>query len=220
MPTKEPWSWQENRSGLSIAFFGEGAAAAASDLPAALSPSPPEVSWLRQIHSERVVAARPGLSGDGDALLSDAAGLALAVATADCVPVLLADGRRIAAVHAGWRGLVAGVLPAALAMFESPRQVEAWIGPAIGPCCYEVGDDVAARLVEAADGTVLAKGPAERPHVDLVAVARHQLRQIRQIDQVKLCTRCETSTLASYRRDGEAAGRNWSVIWRSLPQSP
>lgn len=214
MPAKDTWRELEIRDDLAIAFFGEGVATAAADLLPRLSPPPGGLSWLRQIHSSHVLQASPGLAGGGDALISDESGLALAVATADCVPVLLAGRRRIAAVHAGWRGLVAGVVPAALALFDSPADIEAWIGPAIGSCCYEIGDDVAQRLRDVSDDTVLSDGPSGRVHADLVAVARHQLQPVRRIHQLDLCTRCQVDSLASYRRDGTEAGRNWSVIWR------
>ena len=216
MSTDAIWNWSESRDDFTVSFFGRGAATSASDLEPRLSPAPGAVSWLRQIHSKRVCSARPGLAGEGDALITSAPGLALAIATADCVPVLMADRQRIAAVHAGWRGLVAGVLGAALESFgPAAAQTDVWIGPAIGPCCYEIGDDVADRLRTVGTDAALSTGPTGRSHADLQAIARHQLRTVRQIHQIDLCTRCTEDSLASYRRDGETAGRNWSAIWRT-----
>lgn len=217
MPEIEAWTWFEERDDVAVAFFGRQAASSPVDLEPLLSPSPDAVSWLHQVHSNRVRQAVPGLAGEGDALVSGSPRLALVVATADCVPVLLTSPDRIAAVHAGWRGLVGGVLAEALeALGSTGARIEAWIGPSIGPCCYEVGDDVAERLRVAAHDGVLSTGPSGQPHADLRAIAHHQLRVggILRIRQIDLCTRCEHGLLESYRRDGETAGRNWSVIWR------
>ena len=108
------------------------------------------VAWLDQRHSAVCVEATAGRCGEGDALWTVEPELALCVATADCVPVALAGARGVAVAHAGWRGIVAGVVgEAAGAIDAGSTGSRAWIGPAIGVCCYEVGDDVAAR-VEAA----------------------------------------------------------------------
>jgi YfiH family protein len=134
------------------------------------------------------------------------------VVTADCVPVLLAGPQGLAAVHAGWRGLVGGVIPATLERMGGAET--AWIGPAIGPCCYEVGEEVAEQ-VAAVGGTVLP-GPAGRPHLDLAAAARHQLKAagVGEVRSVASCTRCEAERLYSYRREGKGVGRNVAYIWR------
>ena len=168
------------------------------------------------MHSDGVCPAKPGLAGEGDALVSQAPALGLAVATADCVPVLLATGESIAAVHAGWRGLEAGVLMNALKTLNADAPPTAWIGPSIGACCYEIGDDVARRLQAIAPPTAFRPGPNDRKHADLQAIARHQLELggVQEIHSIELCTRCETGLLQSFRRDGESAGRNWAMIWR------
>ncbi len=119
--------------------------------------------------------ARPGRNGPGDALTTKWPRLALTVVTADCVPVLMAGGGRIAAVHAGWRGLAESILPAAIGRFESdPEAIVALVGPAIGPCCYEVGPEVAEKVCAASAGDVMRDGPRGRPHLDLAAAAKTQ----------------------------------------------
>ena len=179
-------------------------------LPAGVEPS-----WLRQIHSATVLDACPGDNGPGDALISRRRGLALSVVTADCVPVLLAGESGIAAVHAGWRGLARSILPAARERLGR-APVTAWIGPAIGACCYEVDHDVARDVSAASSSAVVRDGPRGRPHLDLVAAARIQLERLGEVrvHSVGACTRCQDDQLWSYRRDGAAAGRNLAVIWR------
>jgi polyphenol oxidase len=104
---------------------------------------------VRQVHGDRAVTVDgPGDAGSGDALVSRAARLPLAVFTADCAPIVLEADGVAAAVHAGWRGAASGILPAALLAMEragAPAR-RAAIGPAIGPCCFEVGPEVAARF--------------------------------------------------------------------------
>ncbi|MCB1053971.1 MAG: peptidoglycan editing factor PgeF [Acidobacteria bacterium] len=216
MSAEAPWSWRPSRGALEVAFVGRGPHAGARKALEALEPDAPPLSWLRQIHSDRVVEATPGQSGDGDALLAREDPLALCVVTADCVPVILAGDGCIAAVHAGWRGLVAGVIPAALDRLGPVQDLEAWIGPAIGPCCYEVSDDVADQVVAASDPGVRSQGPAGRPHLDLQAAAHHQLTAggVGEIHVLERCTRCHPEDLWSYRREGPGAGRNLAFVWR------
>ena len=178
---------------------------------------PPRLAWARQVHGAEVLAARPGLCGPGDALVTAERGLALAIATADCVPVLLAGRGAIAAVHAGWRGLASGVIGAALERLASAGagEVRAWIGPAIGPCCYEVGEEVAEAIARAGRAdAVLRRDDRPRPHLDLHVAARLELasRGVSHVQALAVCTRCSPA-LWSYRRDGAAAGRNLSFIW-------
>lgn len=216
-PAADPWSWTSDPGTAHIRFLGKRTARDVEELRQSLTPPPEDLAWLRQIHSARVLQAAPGRVGTGDALVTPRTRLALAIATADCVPVLLSTAARVAAVHAGWRGLVAGVLEATLERLEAePARVRAWIGPAIGACCYEVGEEVAARLRAAADPGAVRPGPDAKPHADLQAIARHQLHSagVERIDRIELCTRCHPELLWSYRRDGEAAGRNWAVVWR------
>ncbi|NJL26668.1 MAG: polyphenol oxidase family protein [Thermoanaerobaculia bacterium] len=215
------WCWSDHRGDVSVRFVGKGGAfdletAVRAQLPAGVEPA-----WLRQVHSDRVVDASPGCCGEGDALWARDSGLGLAVVTADCVPVILAGREGVAVAHAGWRGVAAEIVAATLARLGEPvQQVTAWIGPAIGRCCYEVGHDVAARVVEAiAPGRragVLLAGPRDRPHLDLAAAVAAQLETqgIGEIQRVACCTRCSETMLWSYRRDGQQAGRNLALVWR------
>lgn len=215
-----PPCWRFDQSSLRICFLGLGAPRSASDLRSALTSPPEQLSWLRQVHSSRVIRARAGLAGEGDALVTDRVGLGLAIATADCVPVILSAGGRIAAIHAGWRGLVSGVLPAALASLAAPASdIQAWIGPSIGGCCYEIGRRVAESLTVVSHHSILRPGARDRPHADLPAVARYQLEThgVDRIRELDLCTHCEDELLESYRRDGKSAGRNWAVVWIKGP---
>jgi len=167
------------------------------------------LATVRQIHSSTCLAAegRSGVLGAGDALTENTPGAVVAVRTADCIPILLADERlrAVAAVHAGWRGTAAHIVGHALeAMRErfgtSPADVHAAIGPGIGPCCYEVGPEVAAQF-----------GAQGRAHIDLAGENRRQLLDsgvtAQRIYASNLCTKCRPEDFHSFRRDGEAAGR-------------
>lgn len=170
------------------------------------------LATLRQVHSAACVAAagRGGVLGEGDALLEDRPGSVVAVQTADCLPILLVDERHraVAAVHAGWRGTVAGIAQRAVeamgAQFGSlAGDLDAAIGPGIGACCYEVGPEVAAQF-----------GLQGRAHVDLAAANRRQLMDAgvtpERIYASNLCTMCRGEEFHSFRRDQEAAGRLYS----------
>jgi len=170
------------------------------------------LATLRQVHSAACVAAagRGGVLGEGDALLEDTPGSVVAVQTADCLPILLVDERHraVAAVHAGWRGTVAGIAQRAVeamgAQFGSlAEDLDAAIGPGIGACCYEVGPEVAAQF-----------GLQGRAHVDLAAANRRQLMDAgvtpERIYASNLCTMCRGEEFHSFRRDQEAAGRLYS----------
>lgn len=214
-----PPRWCDRGAGARVCFTG---AAAGGELPAAITAAEGSgiaAAWLRQVHGRAVVeaGARAGACGEGDALVSGVAGLALAVVTADCVPVLVAGSGRIAAVHAGWRGLVAGVLGAALDRLPGPAAARvAWLGPAIGPCCFEVGEEVAGALAAStSEDVVLRPAGAVRPRVDLWRAAAVQLAgRVGEIRRLALCTRCSSAGLHSFRRDGERAGRNLAWIVR------
>lgn len=140
--------------------------------------------------------------GGVDALVTSEPGLALAILVADCVPVLLADptNGRIGVAHAGWRGLVAGVVGATVAMLDAPN-VRAYVGPSIGPCCFEVGNEVAEELAAAFDGSILAEGAGENPHVDLWRTTVLALRAagVTEIGMAAACTRCEPHRWFSHR---------------------
>lgn len=221
------WVWRGAAGGATVAFAGRGAEPS-GPRPADGQISPRErvlarvagkrlpVAWARQVHSARVLPARPGECGEGDALIGRDRGLALSVVTADCVPLLLAVPAGLAAAHAGWRGIAAGIVPATLAALGgSAEETVAWIGPAIGPCCYETGPEVAAQVAAASDPDVVEPGPSGRPHLDLQEAVRLQLRAagVRNIHLLRLCTRCQEHRLHSYRREGKAAGRNHAFVW-------
>lgn len=190
------------------------------------------VARMRQVHGAtvRVADADRVDLGDGDAAITATAGVAVAVLTADCVPILLCagGGAVVAAVHAGWRGTAADVVGAALKAIEAnfglgPAAVEAMVGPAIGPCCYEVGDEVAAalrqRLGRAAALSVVRDAPAGKAHVDLRAANRHLMRAAgvpaAAIREHGPCTRCAAESYFSHRAAGAGAtGRQAGIILR------
>ena len=215
--------WEDRLGDIEIRFVGRGPAGGRDEVLARIGEPDLPVAWARQIHSARVLpAAAPGECGEGDALTTDLPGLALAVVTADCVPVLLAgpsgEGNvaRVAAVHAGWRGIASGVIPATLGALGNPEGWTAWIGPAIGPCCYEVGEEVAAQIAAASTPEAVVPHPGGRPHLDLLRATTHQLQAagVADITALPICTRCETARLSSYRREGKGGGRNLAFIWR------
>ena len=220
--------------GLAHAFTLRGADPRAA-LREAVGSEPP-LRTLRQVHGAAVhVVDAPGdgpLAGpagaaEGDALATRARGVAVAVFVADCLPILACDpiGGAIAAVHAGWRGTVRGVLGEALRALRERlgarmEDVRVGLGPGIGPCCFEVGEEVVDSLLRfdpAAAGCVRRAGP--RPSVDLAEANRRQAAaagvRAEHIESAEWCTRCSPE-LASYRRDGERAGRMAGVIaWRA-----
>jgi purine-nucleoside/S-methyl-5'-thioadenosine phosphorylase / adenosine deaminase len=208
--------WRASRGSVEVYFGGKGPRLELAATLGRVLPADVEPAWLRQVHSADVLDAEPGGNGDGDALVTSRRRLALAVVTADCVPVLLTGARWIAAVHAGWRGLAKGILGAAVERLADDGPLVAWIGPAIGPCCYEVGADVAREVGAASVPEVVHEGPRGRPHLDLVHAARVQLaeRGVAEIHFVEACTRCRGADLWSYRRDGPGAGRNVAAVWR------
>lgn len=221
------WSWRASQGDVEVSFTGKGPRRDRVEALRRVLPEGVEGAWLEQVHSADVLTARPGDNGPGDALVTVERDRALAVVTADCVPLLLAGGHRIAAIHAGWRGIAKSIVPAALARLDAAggpgrarpgraRPVTAWIGPAIGPCCYEVGHDVAQEVIAATSEEIVAGGGRGRPRLDLVAAVRIQLRRggVTDVRVVESCTRCDERRLSSYRRDGAGAGRNVAVIWR------
>jgi len=215
------WEWRGAGCGARVSFSGRVPGGDREAVFARLAGERRPVAWARQVHGARVLTGASGGCGEGDALVAHDGAVALAIVTADCVPVLLAGPRGIAAAHAGWRGIVAGVVPAAVAALGgAPAECHAWIGPAIGRCCYETGPEVAERLAAASHAAVVTPGPAGRPHVDLRRAVRHQLEAagVRRIAVVNLCTRCAADRLHSYRRDGRGGGRNHAFIWPSLPR--
>jgi YfiH family protein len=235
------------------------------ELADAIEVGPSRLARVRQVHGAATVVHREGgraadngllrpVEGIADIILSDAADLAVAVQTADCLPLLIADRRTgaVAAVHAGWRGLalsvpVVAVEGLATEFGSRPDDLMAAVGPAIGACCYEVGEDVRASFREAGFAPsqlarwftidpVPSSGNASMPTLsshrrvnhfffDGWRVAREQLESAgvpaAQVFVAGLCTASHPGVLSSYRRDGSAAaGRMAAVIRRRPRPSP
>lgn len=184
-----------------------------------------EPGWLRQVHGSAVVdlACCVQALPEADASLARGPVGVCAVLTADCLPVLFCDrdARVVAAAHAGWRGLAAGVLEATIdAMGCAPERILAWLGPAIGPRAFEIGPEVRAVFLEhdpacAAD---FVPGQGDRWLADLQALARRRLmaRGLQDIHACRACTFSEPERFFSYRRDGRT-GRMASLIWLEEP---
>jgi len=181
---------------------------------------PAEPCWLQQVHGTRCIDVASAMPGDtADAAFAHAPGAVCAVLTADCLPVLFCDeaGTRVAAAHAGWRGLLAGVLENTVAALAVPgERLMAWLGPAIGPQAFEVGGEVrdafvarepvaAAAFVARSDGKWLC---------DLYRLARQRLaaQGIRRVAGGDFCTLRDPGRFFSYRRDG-TTGRMASLVW-------
>jgi len=182
---------------------------------------PAQPLWPRQVHGARVAHADAMTEAtEADAVTARTAGAVCSVQTADCLPVLFAstDGRRIAAAHAGWRGLVAGVLEATVqAMEHPPEHITAWLGPAIGAEAFEVGPEVRAAFLARDPEARAAFRPGKDDHwfADLYRLARQRLLRagVRDIHGGGRCTYTESETFFSYRRDG-TCGRMATLIWR------
>jgi len=185
--------------------------AAALRLPAA-------PRWLSQVHGTRCVdAATAADDAQADASYALRAGIVCAVLTADCLPVLLCDraGSRVAAVHAGWRGLHDGVIAAAVRALDCPpAALLAWIGPGIGVDAYVVGDELRARFLERDPSSASCfQRRGDAWHADLAALAAQQLAAagIGATARADICTHADPR-FYSYRRDG-VTGRFASLVW-------
>ena len=178
--------------------------------------------WLEQVHGATVVEASPGTLATADASWSAAPGVACSILTADCLPVLFTDrdGTRVAAAHAGWRGLADGILEATVAtMAAPPETLLAWLGPAIGPQAFEVGAEVRERFCVWNAASAQAFTPGEAPGkwwCDLFLLARLRLQQagVTAVYGGGVCTYSDSQRFYSYRRDG-VTGRFASLIWLS-----
>lgn len=183
---------------------------------------PGEPLWLQQVHGVNVVDAdAEALRGPADAIVTRQAGRVLAIMVADCMPVLLTsdDGSVLGAAHAGWRGLVAGVLEATVvAMDVAPGRIYAWLGPAIGAAHFEVGDEVrAAFLAHAPESAVgFAANSRGRWQCDLALLARQRLAAlgVERVWSADLCTYEQEAQCFSYRRDART-GRMAALLWRA-----
>jgi YfiH family protein len=169
-----------------------------------------EPVWLRQVHGTALIDAdSPPPSPTGDAAFARKRGSVCAVMVADCMPVFFTDGTQVAVAHAGWRGLAAGVLEATLEKFDTSKVI-CWLGPAIGPKVYEVGEDVHAAFA----GYESAFRPTRPGHwlLDLYAVARERLKGVKGIYGGDFCTYTDQKRFFSYRRD-KAKERMAALIW-------
>ncbi len=182
---------------------------------------PADPLWLEQVHGADVADAdRCAGVPRADAAVARSAARACVVLTADCLPVLFCDddARVVAAAHAGWRGLAAGVLENTIsAMDVAPERVRAWIGPAIGPRAFEVGDEVRAAFVAddpLAETAFVARALPGKWLADLFLLARLRLRRagVMRVSGGGVCTASTAEHFYSYRRDG-VTGRFASLVW-------
>lgn len=189
-----------------------------------LSKLPSAPVWLEQVHGTRVVVAEqtsPGTAADG--AVTSLPGVVCAIMTADCLPLFLCDraGTRVGLLHVGWRGLAEGIVETGVeAMTTSPARLIAWMGPAIGPAAFEVGDEVK-RLFEG-DGNCFRRS-AKPGHwlADLYGLVRQRLARLGVGDcygAERSCTYSQPELFFSYRRDG-ACGRMASLIWLATTPS-
>jgi polyphenol oxidase len=218
--------------GLAVAISGRGLAPDGTPSPTAFlarrfaqALGLAEIPIVRatQVHGTTALRVRDAPAagtvldvGSCDILATALPGVALAVQTADCVPVILSGPAAVAVAHAGWRGSAKNAAGAAVEELSrlgvSPPRMRAWLGPSIGPCCYEVGGEVAAQFA----GEFARRSCGGRYTLDLPAVNRSQLEAAgvpaANISLHPACTRCGGEKFASYRRDGAAAGRMISLI--------
>jgi YfiH family protein len=184
---------------------------------------PRDPFWLEQVHGVEVADADAQRAGapppQADASIARRVGSVCAIQVADCLPVLFAEqsGSAVAAAHAGWRGLQRGVLPATVAALGvEPGSLLAWLGPAIGPRAYEVGDEVRDAFVARSDTFAAAFSPVRAGHwlFDLFAAARLELQAagIRRIYGGGVCVHSDPQRFFSFRRDG-ATGRMAAFVW-------
>jgi polyphenol oxidase len=191
-------------------------------LAASLGFEPEQVAFARQVHGARLVEHPTEFRGsfvrpertkeprneppEADGHVLRETGQAALVFTADCLPVAVAGPKGVAMLHAGWRGLAGGILAAGV---EAVEATSAAIGPGIGPCCYEVGEEV----LDAFSG--LSDGVATGRMLDLPEVARRQLAAagVEQTESAGLCTSCEAELFFSHRRDAGRTGRQGGIAW-------
>lgn len=209
------------------AHVGDDPAAVASNRShlASMLDLPSAPHWLTQVHGNRVIDIDQDATENPqvDAVFTSQSGQVCAIMTADCIPVLFCDrqGSRVAAAHAGWRGLAGGVLEATLeAMAMDPADLLVWLGPAIGPAAFEVGDEVRQVFLEQAADDASAFTPSinadNKGHwmADLYALSRQRLARsgVSSVYGGEYCTYTDAGRFYSYRRDG-VTGRMASLIW-------
>ncbi len=184
------------------------------------------IATLNQVHSGKVFIIRDGFKdatmGNGDALITGLKGIGIGVFTADCVPILLAEksGSIIAVVHAGWRGTLSQISRATLIEMKKgfgiePSAFSCVVGPSIGGCCYEVGEDVASQFINKFEDwkDFLFRKDNAKYMLDLKEANRISLSKegVKEIEITGFCTKCNTD-FHSYRRDGKNAGKQFSFI--------
>jgi len=204
------------------------------------SATAPPGTWTiaHQVHGTRVIevdapasGADPRVPVEADALVLRRPGVVGGVRTADCVPLLLVAPGHLwaAAVHAGWRGTLAGIATAAVERAQSdgiaPRQLRAALGPAIGPCCYEVSAEIGERFAEARLPVLWKSGEGAPPHLDLRAINAVLLERAGvaapAIQQCGPCTRCARDRYYSFRAEPGQSGRQVSWVgWEARTQLP
>jgi polyphenol oxidase len=171
----------------------------------------------RQVHGNqvtRVSGEAMSAPGEADAIVTASRGVAPAVITADCLPIVVASPNAVAAVHAGWRGLESGVITRTVAALRelSGGVINAAIGPGAGVCCYEVGEDLHRRF------NARCQDFRKGKNLDLKAIARVQLMEagVARIHDTEICTICGDPELSfSYRREGPDTGRQAAIAWLS-----
>ena len=191
-----------------------------------------DYSWrdVQQVHGNAIVGPEQAQRTQADGLWDDRLHQALVIQTADCLPVMLVGKNRVCALHAGWRGLVAEILPRGvkqmLALGERPSDLLAFVGPHIGSSNFEVGRDVALQIESTFSGLpdqkdrhrlILPHSHPEKRFVDLAVLAEQQIHQAGVLpDHIHWVRECTFSSprLHSFRRDGKGCGRNWSFVTR------
>jgi len=192
---------------------------------------PAEPNWLQQVHGSKVVCfpqhgAQGGVTQTADAAFTDTKATVIAVLTADCLPVAFTNGEgtRVAVAHAGWKGLACGVLQRSLAKFDKDKTVHVWLGPAIGPNQFEVGQDVYDAFVsddEKQSAHFTVHPFSEKKYfADLYGLARRIIqrnaanaKQSIHISGGDYCTYTDSERFHSYRRDGSKSGRMAMMAW-------
>lgn len=203
---------QADLPGATVAFSTRSAGSLKEDvgpLARALGLSPEGIASARQVHGTELIVYA-GQVGEGkpeaDGHVLTEPGPAALVFGADCPPVALAGPGGVAILHCGWRGLAAGIVARGAAAVNA---TDAAIGPGIGPCCYEVGEEVLSAFAPLGDGV------AEGRMLDLYEVTRRMLAEagVERIEAAPLCTHCEEGRFFSHRREGKGSGRHGGVAW-------
>lgn len=183
-------------------------------LAGALDLDAEQIAFARQVHgADLIVHPRPGREiPEADGHVVRDPGLAALVFTADCLPVALAGQDGVAMLHCGWRGLAAGIVARGVAAIGA---TDAAIGPGIGPCCYEVGDEVRGAFAALGDGVATGR------MLDLAEVARRLLHDagVERIETAGLCTSCERELFFSHRRDAGETGRQAGLVWIDVDEA-